>query len=140
MTVNEIMAAQKRNEFNAVGKYQIVGTTFRDAVKALDLKGHEKFTPALQERIFNDYLLKKAGGGAAWDYIHGKHNDINRALVALAKEWATFPVPAAMKGHVQQVKAGQSYYQGYHGNKSNLSLNEARSALVAARMSFGRQP
>lgn len=51
MTVNEIMAAQKRNEFNAVGKYQIVETTFGEAVKALDLKGHEKFTPALQERI-----------------------------------------------------------------------------------------
>lgn len=133
MTVNEIMAAQKRNEFNVVGKYQIVGTTFRDAVKALDLKGNEKFTPALQERIFNDYLLKKAGGGAAWDYIHGKHNDINKALVALAKEWAAFPVPAAMKGHVGQVQAGQSYYHGHNGNKARLSINQARAALMDAR-------
>lgn len=133
MTVNEIMAAQRRNEFNAVGKYQMVETTFRDAVKALDLKGNEKFTPALQERIFNDYLLKKAGGGAAWDYIHGKHNDINKALVALAKEWAAFPVPTAMKGHVGQVQAGQSYYHGHNGNKAWLSINQARAALMDAR-------
>lgn len=140
MTVNQILGAMKRDEFDAVGKYQIVPKTFEAAVRSLNISGNEKFTPQLQERLFNDYLIQKAGGGAAYAYIQGKHNDLNKALTAMAQEWASFPVPHDMKGHVQQVKAGQSYYQGYHGNKSNLSLNEARSALVAARMSFGKQP
>jgi hypothetical protein len=32
-------------------------------------------------------------------------------MTAMAKEWASFPVPHAMQGHVQQVKAGDSYYK-----------------------------
>lgn len=133
MTVNEIMAAQKRNEFNAVGKYQIIETTFAAGVKALGLKGGEKFTPELQERFFNDYLIRKAGDGAAWDYIQGKHNDLNKAVWAMAKEWASFPVPSNGKGYRQNVEAGQSYYHGYKGNKAHLSVNDVRAALVAAR-------
>lgn len=135
MTVNEIMAAQKRDEFDAVGRFQMVPETFEDGVKALGLKGSERFTPQLQERFFNDYLIQKAGGGHALGYIQGKHNDLNKAMVAMAKEWAGFPVPYAMKGHVMDVKAGESYYKGYHGNKSRLSVNEVRSALVASRES-----
>lgn len=136
MTLNQIIGAMSRNEFDAVGKYQIIPSTFKDGIKALGLSGNEKFTPQIQERFFNDYLIKKAGGGAALEYIQGKHNDINKALTAMAKEWASFPVPHDMKGHVQHVKAGQSYYHGYNGNKANVSLNDARSALFASRKSF----
>ena len=135
MTVNEIMAAQKRDEFDAVGRFQMVPETVEAGVKALGLKGNERFTPQLQERFFNEYLIQKAGGGHALGYIQGKHNDLNKAMVAMAKEWAGFPVPHAMKGYVTDVKAGESYYQGYHGNKSRLSVNEVRSALVASRES-----
>lgn len=137
MTVNEIMAAQKRDEFDAVGRFQMVPETLESGVKALGLKGNERFTPELQERFFNEYLIKKAGGGHALGYIQGKHNNLNKAMEAMAKEWAGFPVPHAMKGHVADVKAGESYYKGHHGNKSRLSVNEVRSALVASREAYG---
>ena len=133
MTVAEIQRAQERREFNAVGRYQIIRSTFNDGVKALGLSGNEKFTPQLQERFFHDYLLKKAGGGDALAYLNGRHNDLNKAMVAMAKEWASFPVPYDMQGHVQPVKAGQSYYHGVQGNKAHLKINEVRMAMVAAR-------
>ena len=133
MTVAEIQQAQSRREFNAVGKYQIIRNTFADGVKTLGLKGHEKFTPQLQERFFHDYLMKKAGGGDALAYINGRHNNLDRAMVAMAKEWASFPVPYDMQGHVQPVKAGQSFYHGVQGNRAHLKVNEVRAAIVAAR-------
>ncbi len=137
MTVNEIMAAQRSKEFNAVGRYQMIPSTFASGVKALELSGNEKFTPELQERFFSEYLIGKAGGGAALDFIKGKHNDLNKAMVAMAKEWASFPVPHAMKGHVRHVAAGQSYYHGVGNNKAHLSLSDVRAALIHAKSTFG---
>lgn len=133
MTVNEIVAAQKRDEFDAVGHFQMVPKTLAAGIKELKLTGKELFTPELQERFFNEYLINKAGGGHALSYIQGKHNDLDKAVLALSKEWAGFPVPYAMKGHVTNVKAGESYYKGHHGNKAHVSVNQVRNALIASR-------
>ena len=120
MSVNEVMRAQERREFNAVGRYQMIPETFKAGVKSLGLSGHERMTPELQDRFFHDFLIKKAGGGDALAYIQGKSNDINRAMIAMAKEWASFPVPHTMQGHVQQVKAGESYYKSHGGNRAHI--------------------
>ena len=133
MTVNEIVAAQKRDEFDAVGHFQMVPKTLAAGIKELKLTGKELFTPELQERFFNEYLINKAGGGHALSYIQGRHNDLDKAVLALSKEWAGFPVPYAMKGHVTNVKAGESYFKGHHGNKAHVSVNQVRNALIASR-------
>lgn len=136
MTVNDVMRAQERREFNAVGRYQMIRDTFASGVESLGLSGHEKMTPELQDRFFHDYLMKKAGGGVALAYIEGKHNDVNRAMTAMAKEWASFPVPHDMQGHKQQVNAGDSYYKNHGGNRAHISIQDARSALMQARSNF----
>lgn len=43
-----------------MGAYQIVGTTLRNAKKALGLKGNEKMTPQLQDRLA-DYIYQTQG-------------------------------------------------------------------------------
>lgn len=43
---------------SAIGYYQIVGSTLRDAVKSMGLKGDEIFNQELQDRIFEEYLLR----------------------------------------------------------------------------------
>ena len=139
MSVNEVMRAQERREFNAVGRYQMIPETFKAGVKSLGLSGHERMTPELQDRFFHDFLIKKAGGGDALAYIQGKSNDINRAMTAMAKEWASFPVPHTMQGHAQQVKAGESYYKSHGGNRAHISLEESRAALMQARNLFRRK-
>ncbi|MGN6891129.1 hypothetical protein, partial [Neisseria sp. P0014.S004] len=77
---------------NAVGRYQMITSTFASWVKALVLSGNEKFKPVMHELFFSEYLIIKAGVCDALAYIQGNHNDINRALTAMAKEWASFPV------------------------------------------------
>ena len=56
MTVNQILSAMKRDEYDAVGKYQIIPSTFQAGIQELGLSGNEKFSPQLQERFFNDFL------------------------------------------------------------------------------------
>lgn len=43
-----------------MGAYQIVGTTLRDAKRALGLKGDEKMTPEMQDRL-GDYIFQTQG-------------------------------------------------------------------------------
>lgn len=64
LTLREVMALQKRPKSDpasvfAVGLYQLTPDTTRHAVDALGLKGDEKFTPEIQDRIFSEYLLSR---------------------------------------------------------------------------------
>lgn len=52
-----------------MGAYQIVGTTLESAAKALGLKGNEKMTPELQDRL-GDYIYQTQGTGA-WKGYRG---------------------------------------------------------------------
>ena len=53
-----------------VGAYQVVGTTLRDAVKALGLDPNQKFDKATQDKI-GQYILKTQGTGAWEGYGKG---------------------------------------------------------------------
>ena len=44
---------------NAFGAYQIIGDTMKDAKVKLGLKGDEKMTAALQDKIYQEYLIKR---------------------------------------------------------------------------------
>lgn len=52
-----------------MGAYQVVGTTLQNAVKALGLKGDEKMTPELQDKI-GDYIYQTQGTNA-WKGYRG---------------------------------------------------------------------
>lgn len=122
MTVAEVMRAQQSGQFNAAGRYQIIGSTLSDAVKSLGLKGDEKFDQGTQDKIFQQYLIgnkRKAIG----DYINGKSNDIGAAISAASKEWASVADPAT----------GQSHYAGVGNNKASISVAEMTKALQLSR-------
>lgn len=126
MTVAEVMRGQKEQRFNAAGRYQIIGSTLADAVKALGLKGSEKFDKTTQDKIFSEYLLQNKRQ-AIGDYISGKSDDIDAALKAAAKEWASVADP----------DTGRSYYAGKGNNKASISSAELTQALNAERARVG---
>ncbi|MEO9340464.1 hypothetical protein ABFT80_23925 [Mesorhizobium sp. SB112] len=72
MTLNEVLAMQKRmlahpdNSFNssAVGRYQIVSTTLRDAMKKMGLTGDRLFDEDTQDEIAR-FLLRRRGNNVA---------------------------------------------------------------------------
>lgn len=122
MTVSQVMQAQNNGEFNAAGRYQIIKGTLAEAANALHLSGDEKFDAALQDRILKDFILavKRKPIG---DYISGKSNDLNAALKAASKEWASVADP----------DTGKSYYDGVGNNKASIPVGDMANALRSAR-------
>jgi hypothetical protein len=134
MTINQVLERNKKpfgdpDRMNAVGKYQIIASTMKGLVSKMGLTGEEKLTPEMQDRLFMALMPK-----ATTDYVSGRSSDVNAAITGLAKEYASIGVPVDMKGHVQNVRAGQSFYHGYGGNKANpQSLPKVAAALDVAR-------
>ena len=144
MTVAQVMAAQARGDFNAAGRYQIIGSTLRDAVKTLGLSGNEMFDKTMQDRIFVEYLLKHKRK-AVWNYIHGKSDNLNAAMLAMSQEWASFAAPAGAKTHRGLISDGNmSFYAGNGVDKASVGaaqsaamLQQLRAQVAASRQSGG---
>lgn len=90
---------------HAIGRYQFIPKTLKRLVRQLGLKASTRFSPLVQDQLA-DILLAEAG------LIKLKAGHITRRAFMrnLAKIWAGFPLPN-----------GQSYYQGYAGNKASMS-------------------
>jgi muramidase (phage lysozyme) len=130
MTVGEVLKAQQAmikagTKSTAVGKYQLIKETLQEAVNKLGIDPNEQFTPELQDRVAIDYLLKVKRTKVK-DYLEAENptrEQEEAALIDLAKEWASFPVPST----------GRSYYAGDGLNKAHISVEEAKEALRSLR-------
>jgi hypothetical protein len=102
---------------NAVGKYQIIASTMKQAMKAMGLSGNEKFTPELQEKIFREFLIPKRKG--LNDYLKGGETSLDRAQYEAAMEWASIPVPKGFKTQSGRISDGTvTYYDTNKGNRA----------------------
>lgn len=109
----------------AVGKYQIIPTTMDSGVNALNLDRNQRFTPALQDRIFSEYLIVDKRP-AIQNYITGQPGaSLESAQRGLALEWASFGDPD---------KGGRSHYGG--ANRASITLEQSASALNEMRTEY----
>lgn len=132
MTVGQLKGLQSSKKINAFGRYQMIGGTFKEGVAALGIKDNEKVTAKMQDRIFRDHLFAKKRPDLK-NYVIGKNNDLNAAVLAGAQEWASVGVPYDMKGNSRQVKKGQSYYAGDGLNKAHVTPEEFGAGLKVMR-------
>lgn len=133
MTVGQVMQHQAQHDFNAVGRYQIIGDTLKSAVKALGLTGAELFNKATQDMIFEQYLIGQKRHQMA-DYISGKSDNLNAAVLAASQEWASVAAPPG--AHLAKGGIGDgyvSYYAGTANNRASISAFEMAAALQAER-------
>ena len=136
MTVGEIMRRQDlpRNDpqrLFAVGKFQIIPGTMEETVRALGIDRNARFTPALQERMFHDYLIdeKRPAVRAFITAPEGQGTPAlqQRAQIALAQEFASVADP----------RTGRSYYDGDSaGNASSITARQSAEALGAMRAEY----
>jgi len=138
MTINQILGRNKlkagdKNRMNAVGKYQIIASTMKQAKKAMGLSGNEKFTKEMQERIFKEFLIPKRKGLA--DYLNGGKTSLNQAQYEASMEWASIPVPKGYKTKTGKVSNGNvTYYDENGGNKAKKGQGEkVRQELMNIR-------
>lgn len=128
MTINQILQrntlkAGDKNRMNAVGKYQIIASTMKEAKKAMKLTGNEKFTQEMQERIFKEFLISKRKG--LKDYLGGGKTSLEQAQYEASMEWASIPVPTGYKTQTGKISNGNvTYYDSNGGNKAKKGQGE----------------
>lgn len=130
MTVAEVMQRQALPEGNpdrifTVGKYQAIPETFAEAVQKLGIPADTKVTPALQEYIFSEYLLKDKRPDIR-DYITGKSDSLKDAQKAGAMEWAAVADP----------DTGLSFHGSVGNNKASISSDAFGNSLKSVRQAY----
>lgn len=110
----------------AVGKYQMIPETLKLAMQSMKLSPTEKFTGALQERIYKEYLItiKRPEISA---YLNSPIEDpvlLKSAIKAASNEWASVADP--------DIAGGKTSHYG-NGNKASISVDEMAVILMKQR-------
>ncbi|MFA4317535.1 peptidoglycan-binding domain-containing protein [Xanthomonas perforans] len=132
MTVGDVMDAQAlprgdQERLFAVGRYQVIPFTMKDAVNKLDLERSEAFTPEIQDQVFSDYLITHKRSAVRNYITDASGSSLNGAQTALAQEWASIADP----------DTGKSYYDKPGGsNHASITNAETENALNAMRQSY----
>lgn len=135
LTLEELMRRQSLKEGDksrifAAGKYQVIPDTMKQAVAKLKLDKKMKFSPEMQEQLF-DYLVKYKKPEIN-NFLEGR-GDPKTALKAFSQEWASIGVPEdtirkTKSGNIP-LKRGESYYSGIGGNKAKIKPEEIEALL-----------
>lgn len=110
-TVGEVMQAQAKGEYYAVGAYQIIPDTLKASVINLGIDKNAKFDKTMQDFIFNEYLTK-GKRKLIKNYFYG-NGSIDSGALATAMEWASMPIKAGTVNNKKVVatsNCGWSYY------------------------------
>jgi hypothetical protein len=134
-TINQILATEPlsgndENRFFATGKYQTIFNTLRTAKTSMGLTGNEKYDAAMQERVFREYLIKKAGGGALARFVIDGKGTIDDAQHAAAKEWASIASPSGYKIKDGRVSNGSLSYHESAANHANKTSSSNLRAIL----------
>lgn len=145
-TIKEIQKKQKDRDVFAVGRYQLIPNTLNSAVTSLGLDINQKFDEEMQDKIFDEYLIKiKRPKIIA--YLEGD-GSVENAMYSSAQEWASIGVEKGKrisdkvkkdkKGKVisrtiRYAKGGESYYAGDGLNKAHITPEQIKNALTNSK-------
>lgn len=132
MTVADVMRLQKGTrgtgrQLFAAGRYQIIPSTMKVVVRGMGINPEKTmFDEKIQDQMAEYLMTEKRP--VVGSFLRGEHDDIDHAMIELAKEWASFPIPST----------GKSYYGG--ANAASHSVDEVRAMLQAERERRGSVP
>lgn len=87
MTISEVIDAQRERNMFATGRFQIIPETLKRAVKALNLDTSKLYDAAMQDQIFEQFLIRLKRP-AFINYLEG-NGSAEDAIYAWAKEFAS---------------------------------------------------
>jgi hypothetical protein len=135
-SINGIMATYTLpvtdpNRLFAVGAYQITPDTLHEAKTKMGLTGNELMTPAMQDRIFAEFLVRRDLKA----FLKDPRIGVDQAQFSAAHQWASIAVPKGYPTGKRDAKrrpiisdGTMSYYGG--GNSANMnSTRELRRIL-----------
>lgn len=134
-SINEILATQDLYSDNpmrlfATGKYQTVFATLQAGKTHLGLSGDEKYDAAMQERMFREFLIYKAGGGKLAAFVKQGLGTIDDAQLAAADEWASIAAPNGARILDGRVSDGTLSYFESNANSANQSSTRRLRAIL----------
>jgi murein DD-endopeptidase MepM/ murein hydrolase activator NlpD len=146
MTLSEIMSLQSQRKVFAVGKYQIVTGTMPGFVRWIESKGYNpkttKYSAKIQD-LYPQYTIESKRPQVG-KFLSGSMNDIQKANLELAAEFASVGVPFDMKAGsygggypIRDIKKGESLYSGKARNRASISPEKVQQALREAKASGG---
>ncbi len=117
LTLGEIYAwiAATPGQPHAIGRYQFIPDTLRRVARIRGYGPEVRFTAEVQDSLAA-VLLDEAGLQAFEDGSLGRRTFMHN----LARIWAGLPLPN-----------GQSYYQGYAGNRATMSWDDFSGGMEA---------
>jgi hypothetical protein len=127
MTINQVLAEQRKGKMFATGKYQIVPVTLEEAKVRMRLSGNEKYDAAMQERIFKEFLVGSKREKIR-DYISGKSDDLEGALNQLSLEFSSV-----------SKQYGRLKTAGGKGDKASISREKAAETLKYEREMYRKR-
>jgi hypothetical protein len=145
-TISEIQQKQADRDVFAVGRYQLIPNTFNGAVTSLGLDGNTKLDEETQDQIFDEYLIKVKRPKIT-AYLEGD-GTVEDAMYTAAQEWASIGVEKGKRISDKVVKdkngkvisrtaryaeGGESYYAGDGLNKSHISPEQIKNALINSK-------
>ena len=133
--------ARNPDRIFAAGRYQVIPSTLESAVEALNLSDDTVFNRETQDQI-GLYLVSEKRP-LVGRYISGGDVSTNRAMLDLAMEFASFPVPYAIEAGAygrypeRNIQAGESFYASSDSrpgtNRASHSVQETRELLERLR-------
>lgn len=133
MTLGEVMDAQKNYDMFATGRFQIITPTLKEAVEKLQLDTNALYDEAMQDKIFEEYLIKLKREPII-NYLEGG-GSVEDAIYAWAMEFASAGVRKGKiisKGRTAHIE-GVSYYSGDGLNRSHIMPDEMVSVLEVSK-------
>ena len=115
----------------AAGLPQLISKTCGDLLRTGEAKAEDLFDEAGQRAIIMALLVRRG----LEDVVSGKMG-VERYAEQLSKEWASLPVPRAVRGMFREVQQGESYYAD--GPVLNKALVSVPEFLGAIREGVGR--
>lgn len=131
MTIAEAnRAVGVRGGKGAIGRYQLTNPIGQAKAAGLD-PNRDLFSPENQDKIALNLIKAR---GVTLDMIK---NNPEEASVRLSAEWAGLPMLKVAGPYARKV--GDSYYQGFNGNRSTISVDRLKKAFSQA-VSEGQRP
>ncbi|HHY6385553.1 TPA: hypothetical protein ACV44O_004489, partial [Salmonella enterica] len=134
MTLQQVMDAQANpGVMFATGRFQLIPSTLQAAVHQLHLDSTALYDSSMQDRIFNDYLIKIKRPEFI-NYLEGDGN-VEDAIYAWAKEFASAGVRKGKQISKGRISAndGHGYYDGDGLNKASLLPDDMVRALEESK-------
>jgi hypothetical protein len=133
MTICQVMSAQSRFDMFATGRFQIIPGTLKSAVKKLKLDVNSLYDESMQDKIFDEYLIKIKRKPII-EYLEG-NGSVEDAIYAWAQEFASAGVrkgKVISKGRTAH-NEGVSYYSGDGLNRAHLMPDEMVAILEESK-------